>query len=68
MAPGPVVTPTLFVQCARSFLGSSSDRADWQAQPWDATHSVVPVQADHFTILEDGSADAADVIEGWLAG
>ncbi|MGW5106291.1 SDR family NAD(P)-dependent oxidoreductase [Nocardia sp. NPDC004123] len=68
MAPGPVVTPTLFVQCAQSFLGSSAERADWQAQPWDATHSVVPVQADHFTILEDGSADAADVIEGWLAG
>ncbi|WP_330249895.1 SDR family NAD(P)-dependent oxidoreductase [Nocardia sp. NBC_00565] len=66
MAPSSVVTPTLFIQCAQSFLGSSSDRMDWQAEPWDATHTVVSLQADHFTILEDGSADAAEAIEGWL--
>ncbi|MEV6335896.1 type I polyketide synthase [Nocardia vinacea] len=66
MVPGSVVTPTLFVQCAQSFLGSSSDRVDWQAQPWDPTQTVVSVQADHFTMLEDDSVDVAEVIEGWL--
>ncbi|WP_433200632.1 SDR family NAD(P)-dependent oxidoreductase [Nocardia sp. CA-107356] len=66
MVPGSVATPTLFVQCARTFLGSSSDRVDWQAEPWDSTHTVVSVEADHFTILEDGSADVAEAIEGWL--
>ncbi|MFJ9363894.1 SDR family NAD(P)-dependent oxidoreductase [Nocardia sp. NPDC101769] len=65
MSPGSVVTPTLFVQCAQPFPGSS-DRGDWRAEPWDATQSVVSVQADHFTILEDGSAEAAAAIEGWL--
>lgn len=66
MVPGSVATPTLFIQCAQTFLGSSSDRVDWQAEPWDSTHTVVSVQADHFTILEDGSADVAEAIEGWL--
>nr|WP_067781357.1 type I polyketide synthase [Nocardia amikacinitolerans] len=68
MMPGSVTTPTLFIQCAESFLGSSSDRADWQAEPWDPAHTVVSVAADHFSILEDGSADVAEAIEGWLAG
>ncbi|MFI7665477.1 SDR family NAD(P)-dependent oxidoreductase [Nocardia sp. NPDC049526] len=66
MVPGSVVTPTLFVQCAQSFLASSSDRVDWQAEPWDSAHTVVSVEADHFTILEDGSVDVAEAIEGWL--
>ncbi|MFI6772972.1 type I polyketide synthase [Nocardia sp. NPDC050412] len=65
MVPGSIVTPTLFVQCVQSFLGSSSDRVDWQAQPWDS-QTVVSVQADHFTMLEDGSVDVAEAIEGWL--
>ncbi|WP_063010349.1 type I polyketide synthase [Nocardia nova] len=67
LVPGSVDTPTLFVQCARSFLDGSSERADWQTRPWDATHSVVPVAADHFTILEDGAAEVAEAIEDWLA-
>ncbi|WP_431952958.1 SDR family NAD(P)-dependent oxidoreductase [Nocardia lijiangensis] len=66
MVPGSVATPTLFVQCAQNFLGSSSDRVNWQAEPWDSTHTVVSVQADHITILEDGSADVAEAIEDWL--
>ncbi|MDN2498901.1 alpha/beta fold hydrolase, partial [Nocardia nova] len=67
LVPGSVDTPTLFVQCARSFLDGSSERADWQTRPWDAAHSVVPVAADHFTILEDGAAEVAAAIEDWLA-
>ncbi|WP_067701969.1 type I polyketide synthase [Nocardia jejuensis] len=66
MAPGSVAVPTLFLQCARSFLGSDPDRADWQAEPWDPAHTVVSVDADHFTILEDRSAEAAAAIENWL--
>ncbi|WP_157110494.1 SDR family NAD(P)-dependent oxidoreductase, partial [Nocardia anaemiae] len=68
MMPGSVTTPTLFIQCTQSFLGNSSDRVDWQAEPWDSTHTVVSVPADHFSILEDGSAGVAEVIEGWLEG
>nr|WP_232329590.1 type I polyketide synthase [Nocardia violaceofusca] len=67
LVPGSVDTPTLFVQCARSFLDGSSERANWQTRPWDATHTVVPVAADHFTILEDGAAEVAEAIENWLA-
>jgi NAD(P)-dependent dehydrogenase (short-subunit alcohol dehydrogenase family)/thioesterase domain-containing protein/acyl carrier protein len=66
IVPGSVATPTLFIQCAQTFLGSSSDRVNWQAEPWDSTHTVVSVQADHFTILEDGSAAVAGAIEDWL--
>ncbi|MEV2224424.1 SDR family NAD(P)-dependent oxidoreductase [Nocardia vinacea] len=66
MMPGSVATPTLFIQCAESFLGSSSDRVDWQAEPWDSMHTAVSVPANHFSILEDGSADVAEAIEGWL--
>ncbi|MFF0530972.1 SDR family NAD(P)-dependent oxidoreductase [Nocardia amikacinitolerans] len=66
MALGSVTTPTLFIQCAQNFLGSSSDRMDWQAEPWDSANTVVSVQADHITILEDGSADVAEAIEDWL--
>ncbi|TQM31109.1 thioesterase superfamily protein [Nocardia bhagyanarayanae] len=66
MAPGTVTTPTLFVQCAENFLGSSAEQENWQAEPWDAAHTVVSVPADHFTILEDGSAEVAAAIEDWL--
>ncbi|MEV0335653.1 type I polyketide synthase [Nocardia sp. NPDC050717] len=65
--PGSVATPTLFLQCAQNFLGGSSERGAWQAQPWDPAHTVVPVQADHITVLEEGSADVAAAIEEWLA-
>ncbi|WP_329405225.1 SDR family NAD(P)-dependent oxidoreductase [Nocardia vinacea] len=68
MVPGSVTTPTLFIQCAESFLGGSSDRMDWQAEPWDSMHTVVSVPANHFSILEDGSADVAEAIAGWLEG
>ncbi|MFF0457525.1 SDR family NAD(P)-dependent oxidoreductase [Nocardia africana] len=67
LVPGSVDTRALFVQCERSFLDSSSDRADWQTRPWDAAHDVVPVAADHFTILEAGAAEVAEAIEDWLA-
>ncbi|WP_280298696.1 type I polyketide synthase [Nocardia neocaledoniensis] len=64
--PGSVATPTLFLQCAQNFLGGSSDRGAWQARPWDPAHTVVPVQADHITVLEEGSADVGAAIEEWL--
>ncbi|MET8774547.1 type I polyketide synthase [Nocardia sp. NPDC004654] len=66
MVPGSVETPTLLVQCAENFLENSSDRVNWQAEPWDPAHTVVSVQADHITILEDGSAAVAEAIEDWL--
>ncbi|MGS2806027.1 SDR family NAD(P)-dependent oxidoreductase [Nocardia sp. MW-W600-9] len=66
MVPGSVTTPALLVQCAQSFLASPAERPDWQAGAWDPAHTVVPVEADHFTILEGGSADAAAAIEDWL--
>ncbi|MFI6867728.1 SDR family NAD(P)-dependent oxidoreductase [Nocardia sp. NPDC050406] len=64
--PGSVTASALFVQCERTFLGDASERMNWQAAPWDAAHTVVPVPADHFTILEDGSEQVAAVIEDWL--
>ncbi|MFJ4656843.1 SDR family NAD(P)-dependent oxidoreductase [Nocardia sp. NPDC088792] len=66
IVPGSVAAPVLFVQCDRSFLRGAAERENWQTQPWDAAHTVVPVPADHFTILEDGSAEAAEAIEDWL--
>ncbi|MGW0103126.1 thioesterase domain-containing protein [Nocardia sp. NPDC003354] len=66
MVPGSVTTPALLVQCAQSFLADPAQRPDWQARGWDPAHTVVPVEADHFTVLESGSADAAAAIEDWL--
>ncbi|MFD6269629.1 SDR family NAD(P)-dependent oxidoreductase [Nocardia asteroides] len=66
MIPGTVATPALLLQCAQSFLADPADREDWQAVAWDPAHTVVPVEADHFSILEGGSADAAAAIENWL--
>ncbi|MFI8972880.1 SDR family NAD(P)-dependent oxidoreductase [Nocardia asteroides] len=66
MVPGTVATPALLIQCAQSFLDDPAGRPDWQAVAWDPAHTVVPVEADHFSILEGGSADAAAAIEHWL--
>ncbi|MBW0275541.1 hypothetical protein ATM97_19130 [Nocardia sp. MH4] len=66
MVPGTVATPALLIQCAQSFLASTAERPDWHARAWDPAHTVVPVEADHFTVLESGSADTAAAIEDWL--
>ncbi|WP_405162771.1 SDR family NAD(P)-dependent oxidoreductase [Nocardia sp. NBC_01499] len=68
MAPGRIAAPVLFVQCLESFFAEPMDAADtsWQAQPWDATQVLRPVEANHFTMLESQAGATAEVIEQWL--
>ncbi|MFF6907051.1 SDR family NAD(P)-dependent oxidoreductase [Streptomyces sp. NPDC012389] len=71
LAPEHVGAPVLFVQCTRSFVPDGDDPspelATGRAEPWEPTHTLRTVDANHFTIVEDQAAGTADVIEQWLA-
>ncbi|MEV6771979.1 type I polyketide synthase [Nocardia sp. NPDC051030] len=77
LRPGEVRAPVLFAQCTESFYGdnpaadpeaaTSGTAANWQAAQWDDAHTVVPVQANHFTMIEERAHLTARVIDDWLA-
>ncbi|MET8949067.1 KR domain-containing protein, partial [Streptomyces sp. NPDC004542] len=68
----PLRAPVLFIQCTESFSpdNAPADTAahgeDWQAKPWDASHAVRTVRANHFSILEGAAEDTARIIEEWI--
>jgi thioesterase domain-containing protein/acyl carrier protein len=66
MVPGSFAAPALFIQCTEPFFEESPGDAEWRAAPWDPAHTVVPVASNHFTMLEQGSAETAAALEGWL--
>ncbi|MFF7018909.1 SDR family NAD(P)-dependent oxidoreductase [Streptomyces sp. NPDC008259] len=70
LAPEHVEAPVLFVQCTRSFVpdgdNPSPELATGRAEPWEPTHTLRTVDANHFTIVEDRAAGTAGVIEEWL--
>jgi acyl transferase domain-containing protein/short-subunit dehydrogenase/acyl carrier protein len=61
----PVAAPVLFVQCTESFV---PDLEHERAEPYEPTHTVFPVPANHFTLIEDHAALTAQAIEDWLTG
>ncbi|MER6632968.1 SDR family NAD(P)-dependent oxidoreductase [Streptomyces sp. NPDC000987] len=63
-------TDELFVQCTRPFPGAVADgagAAEPLAAPWHRAQDLVQVDADHFSVLEEDSRLAAEVIERWLS-
>ncbi|MFJ7201490.1 MULTISPECIES: thioesterase domain-containing protein, partial [unclassified Streptomyces] len=65
-----VESPVLFVQCTQSFVPDGDDpspeMADGRAEPWEATHTLRTVRANHFTLVEDRAEETAQVIDEWL--
>ncbi|MGW4533254.1 type I polyketide synthase [Nocardia sp. NPDC004340] len=68
IAPGKITAPTLFLQCAQRIPGVPEDFMAWQAQPWDESHRVVQVDANHFAMLHEGSDQVAAAVDDWLEG
>ncbi|WP_040816653.1 type I polyketide synthase [Nocardia concava] len=64
--PGKIAAPTLFLQCAQRIPGVPEDFQAWQAQPWDESHRVVQVDANHFAMLHEGSDQVAAAVDDWL--
>ncbi|MFJ2091574.1 thioesterase domain-containing protein, partial [Streptomyces sp. NPDC087901] len=66
----PVEAPVLFVQCTQSFVphgdDASPDLVSGRAEPWEATHTLRTVRANHFTLVEDRAQETAHVIDEWL--
>ncbi|WP_067522280.1 type I polyketide synthase [Nocardia uniformis] len=63
---GHVAAPTLYLQCTQRMPGVPDNFMEWQAQPWDESHHVVEVDADHFSVLHEGSGRVAAAIDDWL--
>ncbi|MEE1767834.1 KR domain-containing protein, partial [Streptomyces sp. JV185] len=65
-----VESPVLFVQCTQSFVPDGDDpspeMANGRAEPWEATHTLRTVRANHFTLVEDRAEETARVIDEWL--
>jgi Thioesterase domain len=79
LALGHVEAPVLFVQCVESFFGDGdgggdggsdgggdSSGPDWRAKPWNPSHTLRTVAANHFNMIEDRAGSTARVIEEWL--
>ncbi|MGW1657985.1 alpha/beta fold hydrolase, partial [Streptomyces atratus] len=66
-----VDSPVLFVQCTQSFVPDGDDTSPelvfGRAEPWEATHTLRTVRANHFTLVEDRAEETARVIDEWLA-
>ncbi|WP_453087040.1 alpha/beta fold hydrolase [Streptomyces roseus] len=65
-----VAAPVLFVQCTQSFVPDGDDPSpeltQGRAEPWESAHTLRPVAANHFTIVEERAQDTARVLEDWL--
>ena len=61
--PGRVEAPTLLV---RAESGAAGETSEWPG--WRVADTTVAVDADHFSLLEDRAAAAAEAVDGWIAG
>ncbi|MDW6065212.1 hypothetical protein SAZ11_54500 [Streptomyces sp. FXJ1.4098] len=62
----PVPVPVLFLQCAEGFPGAEPEFDRWRSSPLDPSHTVRPMAANHFSVIEEKAADTARAIEEWL--
>ncbi|MFE0464119.1 phosphopantetheine-binding protein, partial [Kitasatospora sp. NPDC058965] len=63
--------PGLHIQCIRSFFPEVPDAepdAEWISRPWNPEYTLVPVKADHFSLIEENAALPGRAIEEWLTG
>jgi thioesterase domain-containing protein len=63
---GQVDVPVLFVQCTEPLDGVPSESDGWRSTPVDSSHTVRPLAANHFSMLEDHAEDTARLVEEWL--
>jgi hypothetical protein len=43
---------------------STSD--NWRTEPWESDHTLRPVPANHFNLVEEQAQVTAEAIEAWL--
>jgi acyl transferase domain-containing protein/thioesterase domain-containing protein len=63
---GAVDVPVLFVQCTEPIDGMAKDSGDWRSTPVDSAHTLRPLAANHFSMLEDKAGDTVRLVESWL--
>ncbi|WP_308169538.1 type I polyketide synthase [Acrocarpospora catenulata] len=60
-----VNAPVLFVQCTEPFSDVEPESDYWRATPFDPSHAVRTIEANHFSMLAEKAADTARLIDGW---
>ncbi|MGW2162063.1 type I polyketide synthase [Nonomuraea sp. NPDC001699] len=68
MTTGTVTVPVLFVQCTEPFAPAEPGADYWRSTPFDSSHDVRTVAANHFSMLTDQAEETARIIEEWLTG
>jgi polyketide synthase 12 len=65
---GPLETDVLFLHCTKPWgLPSESGELEYfLAEPWDTSQTVGKVPVDHASMIDDGSATAAQILEEWI--
>ncbi|GAA0988636.1 hypothetical protein GCM10009555_070750 [Acrocarpospora macrocephala] len=61
-----VSAPVLFVQCTEPFADVEPESDYWRATPFDPSHAVRTIDANHFSMLADKAEDTARLIDGWF--
>ncbi len=62
--PTEIAAPTLFVGASEPLPGIPAD-SEWRAS-WSLAHLRVDVPGNHFTMMEDHAAAAAQAVKSWL--
>ncbi|MEU3985444.1 type I polyketide synthase [Streptomyces sp. NPDC026672] len=68
--PGPLDCPVLLVRSSEPPVSAETtgplELHEWQAS-WERAHTVIDVQGNHFTMVEDHARNTAAVTADWLA-
>ncbi|MFI5009399.1 MAG: SDR family NAD(P)-dependent oxidoreductase [Solirubrobacterales bacterium] len=62
--PTAIAAPTLLVQATEPMPGTPEGAA-WGAS-WDFAHTAVAAPGDHFTMMEEHAASAAEAVQKWI--
>nr|WP_221466939.1 type I polyketide synthase [Streptosporangium album] len=65
---GDMTVPVLFMQCTEPFAPAEPGADYWRSTPFDPSHAVRTVAANHFSMLTDQVGETARIIEDWLRG
>ncbi|MEU8206873.1 type I polyketide synthase [Streptosporangium sp. NPDC049046] len=61
-----VRAPVLFVQCTEPFSEVEPESDYWRATPFDPSHAIRTIEANHFSMLAEKAEDTARLIDGWF--
>ncbi|SFW88478.1 Acyl transferase domain-containing protein [Amycolatopsis australiensis] len=65
--PEPTAAPTLLLRATEPLGAWDGEEGAWQAS-LNFPHTVIDVPGNHFTMMRDHAATAADAVDEWLAG